>query len=138
MLLWCIIAMNNQVRKNKGIDRGLSVSSCHCRTCYISYVLSPNTIERHHEAIMADITRGFGLARKMPTKLASTQSTPCRTQTSKTRSSRNHRIVICLAIWLPLLPTPPSRDAEALTPALRSKTFQNLRLSSAAKFKMDQ
>src|SRR2546423_13430399 len=48
MWLWCAIAMNNQVRKNKGIDRGLSVSSCHCRTCYISYVLSPNTTERHY------------------------------------------------------------------------------------------
>jgi hypothetical protein len=59
--------MNNQVWKNE-VDRGLSVSSCHCRTCYISYVLLPNKIEKHHKAIMADITRGFGLAPEMPTK----------------------------------------------------------------------
>jgi hypothetical protein len=58
--------VNNQVWKNKvlGLDRELSVSSCHCRTCYISYVLLPNKIEKHHEAIIADI----GLAPKMPTK----------------------------------------------------------------------
>jgi hypothetical protein len=43
-----------------------------------------------------------------------------------------HRIVICFAIWLLFAPTPPSLDAEALVPALRSKTFQNFRLSSAA------
>src|ERR1700744_1926234 len=40
-------------------------------------------------------------------------------------------MVICFAIAQPL-PTPPSLDAEALTPALRSKIFQNFRLSSAA------
>lgn len=38
-------------------------------------------------------------------------------------------------IWA-LLPTPPSRDAEALVPGLRSKIFQNFRLSSAAKQNM--
>lgn len=40
-------------------------------------------------------------------------------------------MVICLAI-APPLPTPPSRDAAALSPAFRSKTFQNFKLSSAA------
>jgi hypothetical protein len=43
----------------------------------------------------------------------------------------HHRIVICFAI-APPLPTPPSRDADALTPAFRSNTFQNFKLSSAA------
>jgi hypothetical protein len=42
-----------------------------------------------------------------------------------------YRMVICLAICA-LLPTPPSRAAEALEPAFRSKTFQNFKLSSAA------
>ena len=42
-----------------------------------------------------------------------------------------YRIVICFAM-APPFPTPPSLDAEALTPALRSNTFQNFRLSSAA------
>lgn len=42
-----------------------------------------------------------------------------------------YRMVICLAI-APPFPTPPSREVEALTPALRSKTFQNFKLSSAA------
>jgi hypothetical protein len=41
-------------------------------------------------------------------------------------------MVICFAIWLLFAPTPPSRDAEALVPALRSNTFQNFKLSSAA------
>ncbi len=43
----------------------------------------------------------------------------------------HYLMVICFAIWLPL-PTPPSLAAEALTPALRSNTFQNFKLSSAA------
>jgi hypothetical protein len=42
-----------------------------------------------------------------------------------------YRMVICFAM-APPLPTPPSLAADALTPALRSKTFQNFRLSSAA------
>lgn len=42
-----------------------------------------------------------------------------------------YRMVMDFAIWA-LLPTPPSRDAEALVPGLRSKIFQNFRLSSAA------
>lgn len=41
------------------------------------------------------------------------------------------RMVICLAI-APPLPMPPSRDAAAVMPALRSNTFQNFKLSSAA------
>jgi hypothetical protein len=42
-----------------------------------------------------------------------------------------HRMVIDFAICTLLL-TPPSRAAEALVPGLRSKIFQNFRLSSAA------
>lgn len=42
-----------------------------------------------------------------------------------------YRMVIDLFIFA-LLPTPPSREAEALVPALRSNTFQNFKLSSAA------
>jgi hypothetical protein len=44
---------------------------------------------------------------------------------------QHYRIVICFAI-APPLPTPPSLDAEAVTPAFRSNTFQNFKLSSAA------
>lgn len=53
-------------------------------------------------------------------------------QSELVKKINNYRIVICLLRWAPLLPTPPSRDAEAVVPGLRSKTFQNFRLSSAA------
>jgi hypothetical protein len=88
--------------------------------------------------VRTDITATGVCAAKVSAKDASTQRTPCPNALGSTNTrlvpfSPHHRMVICLAIWLPLLPTPPSRDAEALTPALRSNTFQNLRLSSAAR-----
>ena len=45
----------------------------------------------------------------------------------------SYRMVICLIISPPLLPRPPSRTAEDV-PGFFSKSFQNLRLSSAATF----
>lgn len=42
------------------------------------------------------------------------------------------RMVICLAISPPFLLTPPSRTLE-VGPAFFSKSFQNFKLSSAAK-----
>ena len=136
-----------QLVPTRGVFRGLSVSFCHCRTSYISCLLcteSPNEVEGHSLPGQAWRTlRGTSSLRpKCPPKCPpNTPQTSQRRASSnpqarhaKAQSSRNHRMVICLAIWLPLLPTPPSRDAEALTPALRSKTFQNLRLSSAARY----
>jgi hypothetical protein len=87
---------------------------------------------------MADITMDFvksALPNKPHNSLCNAMTQHTISMDIKPAILANHRIVICLAIWVPLLPTPPSRDAEALTPALRSNTFQNLRLSSAAKKK---
>lgn len=45
-----------------------------------------------------------------------------------------YRIVICFAISPPLPVTPPSRDVADVDPGFFSKSFQNFKLSSAAKF----
>ena len=48
------------------------------------------------------------------------------------KASNRYLIVICFAISPPLPVTPPSLETPELEPGFFSKSFQNLRLSSAA------
>lgn len=75
------------------------------------------------------------LARKRKGKKYSTSAILNADETKCAKKSLVHyRIVISFTIWLFLAPIPPSRAVEALVPALRSNTFQNFKLSSAARF----